>query len=66
LTQVVPPVHSELLVHVLLQAPPLQMKLPQLTAPGVLHWPAPLHLETPTADEVVGQLASLHVLVLSQ
>ena len=66
LIQVLPPVQSALLVHVLLHAPPLQMNVPQLTAPGVLHWPAPLHLDTPVADDVVGQLASLQVLVLSQ
>jgi len=64
--QVLGAMQSLLAVQVFLHAPLVHTKDPQLCAPGVVHEPAPLHLDTPIDEEAVGQLAPLQVLLLSQ
>lgn len=57
---------SALLVQVFLQEPPAQANVPQVVGAGVTHCPEPLHFEASCFVPMVGQLASLHEVVLFQ
>jgi hypothetical protein len=67
LMQMLGAMHWALPVHVLLHEPPLQTNAPHIVALGVLQTPAPSQNDAAMASEggAVGQLASLHFVVVS-